>query len=150
MKNFKCKRCGDCCYTPRLTKKDILRMKKAGLKDFVFTDNFGVKYIKEKNGKCMFLKCQNSTSFKKGGLLHKPQINKWNSEHAQKPLENHCDFKHATPALTEGFLTQGNKATCTIHLYRAEICRQYPTCLNNGSCKPVEFSFDKYLKERKK
>jgi len=101
MKNFKCKRCGDCCYTPRLTKKDILRIKKAGLKDFIFTDNFGVKYIKEKNGKCMFLK-------------------------------------------------QGKKATCTIHQYRAEICRQYPTCLNKGSCKPVEFSFDLYLKERKK
>ena len=30
MKNFKCKRCGSCCYTPRLYKEDIKRIKKAG------------------------------------------------------------------------------------------------------------------------
>ncbi|MBU0615526.1 MAG: YkgJ family cysteine cluster protein [Nanoarchaeota archaeon] len=101
MKGFRCNRCGDCCYTPRLTDKDIIRIKKAGYKNFIFTDNFGVKYIKEKaNGKCMFLK-------------------------------------------------EGKTATCTIHPYRAEICRKYPTILNGKSCKPVEFSFDKYLKERK-
>ncbi|MBW2980426.1 YkgJ family cysteine cluster protein, partial [Candidatus Woesearchaeota archaeon] len=30
LKNFKCKRCGACCYPPRLYYSDIKRIKKAG------------------------------------------------------------------------------------------------------------------------
>lgn len=56
--NFQCQRCGSCCYSPRLHKGDIERIKKAGYKeeDFAFTDNFGNKYMKDNKGWCMFLK----------------------------------------------------------------------------------------------
>jgi len=42
---------------PRLYKPDIERIKKLGYKekDFIFTDNFGNNYIKDKKGWCMFL-----------------------------------------------------------------------------------------------
>ncbi len=58
LRNFKCKRCGECCNSPRLYKPDIERIKKAGYKeeDFVYTDNLGVDYIKDKKAWCMFLK----------------------------------------------------------------------------------------------
>ena len=57
LKNFKCNRCGECCRSPRLYKKDIERIKKKGYKEeeFVYADNFGNKYIKDKKGWCMFL-----------------------------------------------------------------------------------------------
>lgn len=57
LKNFKCKRCGSCCYSPRLYKKDVERIKKLGFKKdfFVEKDFRGFRYIKEKNGWCMFL-----------------------------------------------------------------------------------------------
>ena len=58
LKNFKCKRCGECCRSPRLYKADIERIKKAGYKeeDFVYTDNLGTSYIKDKRDWCMFLR----------------------------------------------------------------------------------------------
>lgn len=56
LKNFKCKRCGKCCRSPRLSKADIKRIKKAGYKKEDFLESFPVgKYIKEKNGWCIFL-----------------------------------------------------------------------------------------------
>jgi Fe-S-cluster containining protein len=55
MKNHKCKRCGKCCHSPRLFSKDIERINKAGIKDFIYTDNFKNNYIKDKYGWCMFL-----------------------------------------------------------------------------------------------
>lgn len=57
LKNFKCSRCGECCNSPRLYKADIERIKKFGYKedDFVYTDNLGISYIKDKKGWCMFL-----------------------------------------------------------------------------------------------
>ena len=54
--HFKCKRCGECCRSPRLYNKDIQRIKQAGYTDFIFTDNFGNHYMKERDGWCMFLK----------------------------------------------------------------------------------------------
>lgn len=103
LKDFKCKRCGECCRTPRLFKKDIERIKESGYKeeDFVYIDDLGNKYIKDKDGWCMFLK-------------------------------------------------RGKIVACKIYEARAEICRMYPTELHNGSCKPVELAFDKYLEERRK
>ena len=58
LKNFKCKRSGECCNSPRLYKADIERIKRGGYKedDFVYTDNLGVDYIKDKKGRCTFLK----------------------------------------------------------------------------------------------
>jgi len=41
-----------------------------------------------------------------GGLLRKPQINKWNSEHAQKPLNIKVICKKCHFALAWWFLTQ--------------------------------------------
>jgi len=58
IKDFKCKRCGKCCYPPKLYFMDILRIKKQGYKeeDFVERDFRGIPYLKEqKNGKCTFL-----------------------------------------------------------------------------------------------
>lgn len=47
------------------------------------------------------------------------------------------------------FLKKNKKiASCTIYNSRPRICRQYPSELINGSCKPVELAFDKFL-ERK-
>ncbi len=102
MKNFKCKRCGECCRPPRLYKQDIWRIKKQGYgeEDFIFTDNFGHNYIKDKKGWCMFLK-------------------------------------------------KGKIAECKIYKARPKICKQYPSELINGSCKPAELAFDGYL-ERKR
>ncbi len=101
IKNFKCKRCGSCCHTPRLYREDIERIKKAGYKeeDFIYTDNLGNKYAKDKDGWCMFLK--------------KVKV-----------------------------------ASCNIYSARPKICRFYPTRLINGSCKPEELVFDKYLEKR--
>ena len=100
-KNFKCKRCGSCCNPPRLYKQDIERIKKLGYKekDFIYTDNFNNHYIKDKKGRCMFLK-------------------------KTKP------------------------ASCIIYKNRPKICRQYPSELVNGSCKPITLAFDKYLEKR--
>jgi Fe-S-cluster containining protein len=58
LKNFKCKRCGLCCNPPRLYKPDIERIKKLGYKeeDFLYIDNFKNNYLKDKKGKCIFLK----------------------------------------------------------------------------------------------
>ena len=96
LKNFKCKRCGQCCHSPRLSKKDISRIEGAGYKDFIYTDNLGNNYLKDKNGWCMFLK----------------------------------------------------KKSCLIYSVRPKICRQYPSELANGSCKPVELAFDKFLEKK--
>src|SRR3989339_270711 len=64
LKNFKCKRCGECCRSPRLYRADIARIKKAGHKkeDFVYADNFGSNYIKDKKGWCIFLKKNKETN----------------------------------------------------------------------------------------
>ena len=101
-KNFKCKRCGQCCRTPRLYKKDIERIIKAGHKekDFIYTDNFNNNYTRDKKAWCLFLR-------------------------------------------------KGKTASCKIYQARPKICRQYPSELVNGSCKPVELAFDKYLEKRK-
>ena len=55
---WKCNRCGKCCHSPRLYKKDRDRIKKAGWKeeDFVYVDDLGNKYTKELKNYCMFLK----------------------------------------------------------------------------------------------
>lgn len=102
LKDFKCKRCGECCRTPRLNKKDIRRIKESGYKeeDFVYVDNLGNKYIKDKNGWCMFLK-------------------------------------------------KVKTASCKIYSVRPKICRLYPRELRDGSCKPMELAFDRYLKRRR-
>ncbi len=111
LKNFKCKKCGSCCRTPRLYKADVERIKKLGYKeeDFVYTDNFGNTYPKEKKGWCMFL---------------------------DKPLRGK---------------TRTNKcktAECKIYSARPKICRQYPSELIDGDCKPVELAFDKFLEKK--
>ena len=46
------------------------------------------------------------------------------------------------------FLRKGKTTSCKIYKARPRICRQYPSELVNGSCKPVELAFDKYM-ERK-
>ncbi|MBW2989753.1 YkgJ family cysteine cluster protein [Candidatus Woesearchaeota archaeon] len=46
------------------------------------------------------------------------------------------------------FLKKGKKASCRIYGARPRICRQYPSELRGGSCRPVELAFDRYL-ERK-
>jgi len=57
LKGFKCKRCGECCRTPKLNKTDIKRIKRVGYKEEDFVENFPIgNYIKEKKGWCMFLK----------------------------------------------------------------------------------------------
>ena len=101
LKNFKCKRCGSCCYPPRLYPADIKRIKKAGYDDFVYTDDLGKTYmIDKKNNKCVFLK-------KKGKIFE-----------------------------------------CSIYSNRPRICRQYPSELIDGSCKPEKLRFDKFLERR--
>ena len=52
--------------SPRLYKQDIERIKNLGYKeeDFVYTDNFGNNYLKDKKGWCMFLKKGKITSCK--------------------------------------------------------------------------------------
>ena len=50
-----CKRCGECCLSPRLYPADIKCIEKAGYKNFYETD-FGVQFMKVKNKKCIFLK----------------------------------------------------------------------------------------------
>lgn len=102
LKNFKCKQCGSCCHSPRLYKEDILRIRQVGYNedDFVYTDNFGVNYLKDKDKKCMFLK-------------------------------------------------KGKTNSCLIYENRPKICRLYPSELANGSCKPVELAFDKYLEGKR-
>jgi Fe-S-cluster containining protein len=102
IKKFICKRCGQCCRSPRLYKADIERIKKAGYKekDFIYTDNFNNNYIKDKKDWCMFL-------------------------------------------------IKGKKAKCKIYKERPKICRQYPSGLVNGSCKPLESAFDRFLAKKK-
>lgn len=101
LKNFKCKRCGSCCYPPRLYPADIKRIKKAGYEDFVYVDNLRNKYMKDKrNTKCIFLK-------KKGKIYE-----------------------------------------CSIYSYRPKICRQYPSELVDGSCKPKKVIFDELAGKR--
>ena len=46
------------------------------------------------------------------------------------------------------FLKRGKTTSCKIYSNRPKICRLYPSELANGSCKPVELAFDKYLKKR--
>jgi len=103
LKSFKCKRCGACCYPPKLYSADIRRIKKAGYEeeDFVYTDELSNKYLKDKgkNNKCRFLK-------KKGKLYE-----------------------------------------CKIYPYRPKICREYPSRLVNGSCKPEKLKFDSFLRK---
>jgi len=102
LKNFVCKHCGSCCHSPRLYKLDIERIKKLGYKeeDFVYTDNLGNTYTKDKKGWCLFLK-------------------------------------------------KGKTTECKIYKARPKICRQYPSQLINGSCKPEELAFDKYLESKR-
>lgn len=66
LNNFVCKRCGECCRSPRLYNLDIERIKKSGYKeeDFIYTDNFRNNYMKDKNGWCIFLKRGKTTSCK--------------------------------------------------------------------------------------
>jgi len=101
LKNHQCKRCGQCCHSPRLNKKDLERLEKAGYKDFLYTDNFNNNYMKDEKGWCLFLK-------------------------------------------------KGKLYSCEIYNFRPKICRQYPSELVNGSCKPVELAFDNYLEHRTK
>lgn len=56
-KGFKCTRCGECCHSPRLSKKDIERIRKSGYKeeDFVYIDEIENMYIRDENDWCMFL-----------------------------------------------------------------------------------------------
>jgi len=63
---FKCKKCGECCYSPRLSKKDIKRIEKLGFKkeEFIEKDFRNFSYIKEINGYCMFLKRNKKASCK--------------------------------------------------------------------------------------
>ena len=49
------------------------------------------------------LKCRNSTIPKNGGSLRKPQIDKWNSEQAQKPLNNKVARETCHRTLHGGF-----------------------------------------------
>ncbi|MBS3098562.1 YkgJ family cysteine cluster protein [Candidatus Woesearchaeota archaeon] len=57
LKNFKCTRCGKCCYPPRLYPKDREKLRKVGCSDFIEKDFRGLSYIREqKNGKCAFLR----------------------------------------------------------------------------------------------
>ena len=100
VKNFKCRRCGECCNPPRLYEGDIKRIRKEGYKDFVYTDDLRNTYIRDNDGKCMFLK-------------------------------------------------KGKVSSCSIYEYRPETCRQYPSELNDGDCKPVELAFDRYLEKRR-
>ena len=101
IKNFHCKRCGECCYPPRLFATDIKRIKKAGYEDFVYTDDLKNTYMKDKkNNKCIFLR-------KKGKIFE-----------------------------------------CSIYPYRPKVCREYPSELVNGSCKPEKLRFDSFS-ERK-
>jgi len=103
IKNFKCKRCGECCYPPRLYSADIRRIKKADYDevDFVYIDDLKNTYMKDKkNNKCIFLK-------KKGKLYE-----------------------------------------CRIYQYRPGVCREYPSELINGSCKPEKLAFDSFLKRK--
>lgn len=53
-KGFVCKRCGECCHSPRLYDDDVRRLNKAGLKDAHYSDPFGMRYIKDANGWCLF------------------------------------------------------------------------------------------------
>lgn len=46
------------------------------------------------------------------------------------------------------FLKRGKIAECKIYKARPRICRQYPSELIYGSCKPVELNFDRYLEGR--
>ena len=56
IQNFRCKRCGKCCRSPRLSKADIRKIKRAGYKEEDFVENFPLAgYIKEKNGWCVVL-----------------------------------------------------------------------------------------------
>ena len=96
---WKCKRCGECCNTPRLFKEDIRRIKAAGFKDFIYYDNLNNAYMKDRDGKCMFL-------------------------------------------------SKGEVAACLIYDIRPTICRQYPTELRDGNCKPEELAFDRFLEKK--
>ncbi len=100
-----CKRCGECCTSPRLSRKDIERIKKAGYKeeDFVYRDNFGNAYMKEKNGYCIFLR--------------RNKEGKW-------------------------------KTSCLIYGIRPRVCREYPSRLINGSCKPERLAFDDFIEKK--
>jgi len=82
-----------------LSKQDISRIEKAGYEGFIYTDNLGNNYLKDKNRWCMFL-------------------------------------------------VRGKKSSCKIHGVRPKICRQYPSELIHGSCKPVELAFDKFIENK--
>ena len=59
MKGFKCARCGKCCYPPRISTKDIERIKKWGYREEDFVLKLRrFRYIKEnpKTGYRMFLR----------------------------------------------------------------------------------------------
>jgi len=83
-----------------LNKEDIARIKEEGFKDFIYTDNLGNNYMKDKKGRCMFL-------------------------------------------------IRGKKASCKIYDARPKICRQYPSELIHGSCRPVELEFDRFLESKR-
>jgi len=64
LKNFKCKRCGDCCrISPGLSRKDIDRIKKLGFKEEFFVEKVrGIRLMKTTNDKCIFLLDEGKTS----------------------------------------------------------------------------------------
>ena len=47
------------------------------------------------------------------------------------------------------FLKKGKVASCLIYNARPKICRLYPTRLINGSCKPEELEFDRYIRGKR-
>jgi len=99
LKNFRCKRCGECCRSPRLSKTDIKGIKKGGYNEEEFVENFPMgNYIKENKGWCIFL-------------------------------------------------VKEKKAFCKIYKARPSICRQYPSELINGSCKPEKLASDRLFEK---
>ena len=66
LKNFKCKRCGDCCrVVPHLTDNDISRIKKLGFKEGFFVERIGnINLMRIEKDKCVFLNDGKRTSCK--------------------------------------------------------------------------------------
>ena len=88
LKNFKCNRCGKCCYPPRLYPLDISRIKRAGYKNFLQKDFRNISYLKEqKNGKCIFLK-RNKKAASCGIYKHRPKICRL---YPAKLINNSCE-----------------------------------------------------------
>ena len=55
--NFRCNRCGSCCLSPFLSKKDIEKIKKLGYQEDYFVEQLDSKrFMKNIDGKCIFLK----------------------------------------------------------------------------------------------